>query len=177
MKKILCIVCLILAFFLVYFLQSNFFTWFTIATVQPNLFIIFILFIGLFAGRKIGAVLGLLFGIYIDLLVGRVIGISGVMLGAIGLLGEYLEKNFSKESRVTIMLMVIGCTMIYEIGNYLFNIIRLGVSFEPFGFIKILMIEVFYNTILVIILYPLLQKVGYYLENTFKTKNILTRYF
>lgn len=177
MKRVLCIVCLIFTFFVIYFLQANFFSWFTIAKVQPNLFIIFVLFIGLFAGRKIGAILGLIFGIYLDLLIGRVIGISGIMLGIVGLFGEYLEKNFSKESRVTIMLMVIGSTIIYEMGNYLFQMIRLSTSFEIFSFIKILLIEAAYNSILVIILYPLLQKVGYYLENTFKVKNILTRYF
>lgn len=173
----LSIIWIIVTFFVIYFLQENFFNWFTIAGIKPNLFVIFILFIGLFAGKKIGAILGLIFGIYLDLLLGRAIGVSGIMLGLIGLLGEYFDKNFSKESRVTIMLMVIGSTIIYELGSYLFHIMSLGLNFEIWGFSKILLIEVIYNSILVIILYPLLQKAGYYLENTFKVKNILTRYF
>lgn len=177
MKKALSIIWIIVTFFVIYFLQENFFNWFTIAGIKPNLFVIFILFIGLFAGKKIGAILGLIFGIYLDLLLGRAIGVSGIMLGLIGLLGEYFDKNFSKESRVTIMLMVIGSTIIYELGSYLFHIMSLGLNFEIWGFSKILLIEVIYNSILVIILYPLLQKAGYYLENTFKVKNILTRYF
>lgn len=177
MKKTLSIIGIIVMFFIIYFLQENFFNWFTIAGIKPNLFVIFILFIGLFAGKKIGAILGLIFGVYLDLLLGRTIGVSGIMLGLIGLLGEYFDKNFSKESRVTIMLMIIGSTIIYELGSYVFHIINLGLNFEMWSFGKILLVEVIYNSILVIILYPILQKAGYYLENTFKVKNILTRYF
>ena len=177
MKKTIAIILLILSFFIIYFLQSNFFTWFTIAGVQPNLFILFILFIGLFAGKKLGLVLGIILGLYIDIIIGRQIGITGIMLGIVGLIGEYLDKNFSKESRVTIMLMLAGCTVIYEVGCYIFNIITLSINLEILYFIKILCIEVIYNLILVIIFYPLLQKLGHALEETFKTKNILTRYF
>lgn len=177
MKKVFAIICLIIAFLLIYFLQADFFSWFTIAGIKPNLFIIFILFIGLFSGKKIGVFLGLIFGIFLDLLVGRTVGISSILFAIVGLLGEYFDKNFSKESRVTIMLMVFGCTIFYEIANYIFYLFRLNISFEPYSFAKILLVEALYNMIIVIIVYPIIQKAGYALENTFKVKNILTRYF
>lgn len=177
MKKVLAIICLILTFFIVYFLQANFFSWFTIAGVMPNLFVIFILFIGLFAGKRMGITFGFIFGTYIDLLIGRTIGISGIFLAVVGFLGEYLDKNFSKESRITIMLMVMGSTILYEIGEYIYYIFRLGVPLQVYQFIKTLLIEVIYNAIIVVIIYPIIQKAGYALENTFKVKKILTRYF
>ena len=177
LRKVLAVILLILIFFVIYFLQSNFFTWFTIGGVQPNLFVIYILIIGLFAGKKIGIVLGIIFGFYIDLIIGRQIGISGIMIGIVGLIGELLDKNFSKESRLTIMLMIAGCTAVYEIGCYTFNAMTLEISFEILPFIKILLIEIMYNLIITIIIYPLIQKTGHALEDTFKTKKILTRYF
>lgn len=177
MKKFLSIICLILAFFVIYFLQANFFTWFTISGVMPNLFIVLVLFIGLFIGKKLGLVFGLLFGIYLDLLLGKSVGISGIMLGIVGLLGEYMEKNFSKESRVTIILMVAGSTVIYEIGCYIFQILKWNILIEIIPFIRTLIIEVIFNIALVIILYPIIQKAGYYLENLFKKRTVLTRYF
>lgn len=177
MKKIIATICLIITFFILYFLQANFFTWFTISGVMPNLFVIFILFISLFTGKKMGIALGFIFGIYLDLLVGRAIGISGITLAIIGFLGEYLDKNFSKESRITIMLMVSGVTIFYELIVYVFYIIKLGMSAQIFEFIKILIIEVIYNSIIVAIIYPIIQKAGNVLENIFKSKNILTRYF
>ena len=148
MNKMLAIICLILAFFLIYFLQSNFFTWFTMAGIMPNLYIIFILFIGLFARKKIGLILGVVFGLYLDIVLGKTVGTSSLFLGVIGILGEILSKNFSKDSRFTIMLMVIGSTIIYESMAYALNIIRTDAVLEIFSFIKILIIETFFNSII-----------------------------
>lgn len=144
---------------------------------MPNLFILYILFIGLFVGKKLGAVFGILFGIYLDILIGQSIGITGVMLGIIGLLAEYFDKNFSKESRVTIMLMVIGTTILYEVGVYSFDVVKYSFPFEIKEFASILTIEVIFNTLLTIILYPIFQKLGYKVEEVFKSKRVLTRYF
>lgn len=177
MKKILSILGIIFTFFIFYFLQANFFTWFTIGGIMPNLFVILVLFIGLFIGKKLGFVFGLLFGIMIDFFIGKSIGISGIMLAMIGLVAEYIDKNFSKDSRLTMMMMIAGGTAIYEIGEYAFQIIKWGANLELIAFAKILIIEVIFNVIITIILYPLIQKAGDYLENLFKNKTVLTRYF
>ena len=124
MRKTLSIIILIISFFIIYFLQADLFTYFTIAGIKPNLFVVFVLFIGLFAGKKLGLVLGIIFGLFLDIVIGRQIGISGIMLGAIGLIGEYFDKSFSKESRITIILMIMGSTIIYEIGCYVYAKIR-----------------------------------------------------
>lgn len=62
-------------------------------------------------------------------------------------------------------------------GNYAIMIIFQDVALEIIPFIKIVAIEILYNSILVIILYPIMQKVGYNIEEIFKGSNILTRYF
>ena len=177
MKKVIAIALLIVSFLIIYFIQANFFNWFTIAGLKPNLFVIYILFVGLFAGKKLGLVLGIILGFFIDIVIGRQIGISGIMLGIIGLIGEYLDKSFSKESRITIMLMIAGSTIIYEVGSYIFNILVLDITPEIINFVKILLIETIYNLLITIVIYGLFQRAGHVLEDTFKTKNILTRYF
>ena len=73
--------------------------------------------------------------------------------------------------------MVLGATFVYELGKYMFNILLFKLDVELLQFIKILMIELVYQALLTIILYPLMKKVGYYIENVFKGNNILTRYF
>ncbi len=57
MKKALTIIILCIVFILIYLLELNFFSWFTIAGVKPNLYIIFVLFIGLYSGKIPGAIL------------------------------------------------------------------------------------------------------------------------
>lgn len=60
MKKAISILLMFIAFLIIYFLQVNFFTWFNIAGVMPNLFVVLILVIGLFAGKYAGISTGLL---------------------------------------------------------------------------------------------------------------------
>lgn len=177
MKKTIAIIILIISFLIIYFLQANFFSWFTIAGIKPNLFIIFVLFVSLFAGMKVGIPFGMISGAFLDIIIGKNIGINTIMLGIIGGIGGYFDKNFSKESRITIMLMVIGSSFLFEIGNYFLQVVQLSIYVEIVTFIKIVLIEVLYNTLITIILYPIIQKLGYKMEQIFKEQKILTRYF
>ncbi len=144
---------------------------------MPNLFIVFVLFIGLFSSKTVGTVYGVAIGLMLDLLLGQQVGINAVTLGLIGFLAGIFDKNFSKDSRMTIMLMVLGSTIVVESLNYLLNYMFLSINVEIISFLKILLIEIIYNLILTIIIYPLIQKAGYYIENEYKGNKILTRYF
>ena len=177
MRKTAIAICLILIFFVVFFLQVNIFSSFTIAGISPNLIVIYVLCIGLFANQFFGISLGVLFGLILDFVYGKVIGTSAVMLCVIGYLGSYLEKNFSKENKLTIIMMVAGATIIYEFGLYFLNSLILEFDREYFAFLKIVLLETLYNILLSIIFYPLIQKTGYLVDRTYKKNNILTRYF
>ena len=177
MKKTFINIGLIIAAFFIYFLQCNFFNWFTIAGIMPNLFVILVLFIGLFANRMMGTIYGIVIGLVLDFVIGTRVGIYAVCLGGVGFLSTAFDKNFSKDSRMTIMFMVLGSTIVFEIGSYFLNYIFVGRQLELFNFIKILSIEAIYNLLIAIIIYPLIQKAGYYIENEYNGNKILTRYF
>ena len=177
MKKTIINIFLIITAIIIYYLQSNFFMWFNIAGIKPNLFVILALFVGLFSNRTMGTAYGVGIGILIDILIGKIVGIYAISLGIIGYIAALFDKNFSKDSRMTIIFMVAGSTIIFEIINYLLNYMVFGTNVEIINFIIILAIEVIYNIILTIILYSLIQKFGYYIENEYKGNKILTRYF
>ena len=80
-KRIVINLLFIVTFIIIYFLQSNLFTWFKIAGVMPNLFVIFVLFIGLYANKFMGPMYGVCFGLLIDFFIGKKIGITAIMLG------------------------------------------------------------------------------------------------
>ena len=177
MNKARSILIILLLFIVTYFLQINIFSWFNIAGIMPNLFVILVLFIGLFVGEKIGVISGLLFGLILDLLLGKTVGFSSTLLAIIGYLGEYFDKNFSKDSRITIIIISMISTILYEIGMYIVNIVKFKANIEIPTFILTLLIENLFNTLLLIIIYPLMKKLGYYLEESFKKRNFQTRYF
>ncbi len=91
--------------------------------------------------------------------------------------GGYLEKSLSKDSKITMILLSIGATVGTEIFIYFYKGLMLSSNIEILAFLKILLIEVIYNGILTIILYPLMQKLGYKMEHIFKNPQVLTRYF
>ena len=161
----------------IYLLQANFFSWFSISGIMPNLFVIFILFIGLFGNKTMGTIYGIVIGLLLDLILGTKIGINMVGLGLIGFLATLFDKNFSKDSRMTIMVMVVVATIIFEVISYLIRYVWVVINLEIINFIKILVIEIIYNVIITIIIYPLIQKFGYIIENEYKGNKILTRYF
>jgi len=177
MRKAGIVICFVLIFIIIYLLQANLFSWFNISGVKPNLFVILILTIGLFAGKSIGTAFGTFFGFFLDLLMEKSIGISITMLGTVGFIGGYLSKNFSKDSRITILTMIAITTFIYEIGiiflNFVINHAQIGLWYLT----KTLIIEIIYNSIISIIIYPLIIKFGYIIEETFRTNKMFTRYF
>ena len=75
------------------------------------------------------------------------------------------------------MILVAIGTVSYELFIYLYRAMIYSSNLELLLFAKILLIEVAYNTLLTIIIYPLMRRLGYVLEDIFKREQILTRYF
>ena len=177
MRKALIIIGLILLFIIIYLLQANFFMWFNLAGVKPNLFVILVLTIGLFGGKELGTILGISFGLILDFFISKSIGLSAIMLGTIGFMGGILDKSFSKNSRITMITMIGISTIIYEMGIIIFNYIINESQIEIIYLIKTLMVELIYNTIITIIIYPIIINIGNKIEENFKGNKILTKYF
>ena len=177
MKKILSIILIFITFLFIYFLQSNFFSWFNIAGIKPNLFIVMALFIGLFIGKIYGCSIGIVLGLILDLFIGKSIGLNAIILGLSGLMGGLLTKNFSKDSRITIILMSALTTFLCELIYYIFEMILFKISLEIGCFIKIILIEILFNSMIIIIIYPIIEKFGTILEKIFTENKILTKYY
>lgn len=121
--------------------------------------------------------IGITFGIFIDIWIGKILGLTSIALALIGIISGLLDKTFSKDNRLIVLLMGTICTIIYEIVLYFMQYIVIGINIEILQFIKILLIEVIYNIIIIIILYPIIKNIGYEIENEIKGDKILTRYF
>ena len=134
------------------------------------------LIVGLYADKSVGIIMGILLGILLDLNSGRVIGITSILFVLNIIFAKILDRNFTKDNRMTIMCMVALDTLLFETLLYFFYIIKLFGKLEIMPFIKILCVEIVFNILITIIIYPLIQKLGKYLENCFNKKNNITKY-
>ena len=177
MKKFFIHVSLIVTFIVIYLLQTIFFSHFTIAGVMPNVFVILMLYIGLYMGRTMGVIYGIIYGIFLDIWIGKSIGLTSIALAIIGLISGIFDKTLSKDNRMTVLLMGIACTIIYETILYMMQYMAFEINLEILSFIKILLVEVVYNMLLIIVLYPAMSRTGYEIEDEIKGNRILTKYF
>ena len=75
------------------------------------------------------------------------------------------------------MVMAAGATFACELISYILQIILFSLSIEIFTFIKIILIEILFNSMIIIIIYPIIEKAGILLERIFTEDKVLTRYY
>lgn len=165
---------LIFVFILIYFLQACVFSNITIAGVKPNLFVIFILIIGLFGNNTLSLLFSVICGIWIDSIYGEVIGITPAMFCLIGFMATWFDSLWSKDEKISIVIMVIIATFIFEFGSYFLRSVIFDFEMELLAFFKILAIEELYNVLLTIIFFGLIKKLGYSMERKLKRSNMYT---
>lgn len=165
---------LAVAFIIIYFLQANVFSNLTIAGVKPNLFVIFILFIGLFGNNFLSLLFGIVCGIFLDSLYSEVIGITSAMFCLIGFVATWFDSLWSKDEKISIVIMVFIATFVFEFGSYFLNSVVLEFEMEIRPFFKILALEELYNVLLTIILFGIIKKIGYIMERKLKRTNMYT---
>ena len=73
--------------------------------------------------------------------------------------------------------MVVVTTFLYEFVMYIINSVIFSYVWEMKAFFIKIIIEMIYNAIITIILYPMMQKTGYRIQDMFKQNKILTRYY
>lgn len=177
MKKFLAIVYIVIVFLIIYLIQSNFFSWFNILEVKPNLFIIFALILGLFLGREYGFFFGIIFGLLLDIFCSNMIGINAITLGVVGFLAGILEKNFSREHKFTLLFITTILTFLGELIKYILILSTKQATVQIVAFGRILLIEIIYNILLAIIIYPAIVKFGEKLSSVLITSKKQIKYF
>ncbi len=165
---------LFLIFQIIYFLQANIFPNITIAGVMPNLFVIFILVIGLYGNNFLSLLFGIICGLWIDLLYGEVIGVTSAMLCLIGFVATWFDTLWSKDEKISIIIMVLLSTLIFEFGSYFIKSVILEFEMEIKTFFKIIFFEELYNVLLTIIFFGMIKKFGYIMERRLKRNNMFT---
>lgn len=163
---------LLLVFGVLYFFQTNIFPLIPISGITPNLFVIFILVIGLFGNNFLALLFGIIVGSFIDLTYNEMIGITPAMFCFIGFIATWFDSLWSKDEKISIIIMVALSTLFFEFGSYFIKSILIDFDLEIKYFFKILFWEEIYNILLTIIFFGMIKKLGYMMERKLKRNNM-----
>lgn len=94
------------------------------------------------------------------------------MLCLIGFIATWFDSLWSKDEKISIIIMVFLSTFIFEFGSYFIKSIVLDFEFEVIVFLKMLVWEEIYNILLTIIFFSLIKKIGYMMERKLKRSNM-----
>jgi len=75
------------------------------------------------------------------------------------------------------MVMGVATTLVCELISYIYQMILFNLSIEILAFTKIILIEMLFNSLIIIIIYPIIEKSGVLLERMFTQDKVLTRYY
>lgn len=155
------------------FLQANLLEVIPLNGTSANMGIILVASLGLICGKFVGGVTGAVYGLIYDIAFGRAIGIYTGMYILVGLVSGTLNKNFSKDNKVSMILLISIITAIFEAVLYLFFILFRNYDFELQGFVFITIKEILYNTILILMLYKFLIWFGEMINKSKKSYYLL----
>ncbi|HSH36013.1 rod shape-determining protein MreD [Schnuerera sp.] len=142
-----------------FILQSTIFQYFKIFEVVPNTSLVIIVVIALLKGKKTASIMGLLAGLLQDIIFSSVIGINGFIYFFVGYLVGMAENRLSKDNILIPFIMTIFSTIFYHLVHNLFMFfLSYNINFLVF-FKNVIIIEIFYNSLISIILYKWFSKV------------------
>lgn len=127
--------------------------------IKPNLFLVYAVVYALMCEKKEAATVGAVFGLALDILAGRFLGVHAVLMLITGFFTAYLcETVLSRENILIALVITLLFSIVYESIYYVFTFsilknIKIGNVFATVTFG-----ESVYNTLVSVLLYPPIKR-------------------
>lgn len=140
-------------------IQTTILKHFSILGVTPNIVLIIIVSYSIFKGKFKGAFLGIFLGLLQDIIISSTLGINALIYFLIGYTVGIFNDIVFKDNPFTSIVFVSLSTFFYHtiLFIFMFFIFNGGINFT-FIFRRIILIEVFYNSIISILVFKVFQK-------------------
>lgn len=168
MKKIVMIVIMFIVICISIWFQMFFLNSIPLIGITANIGIVLIAGLGLISGEFVGGISGIIYGLLIDILFGRSIGVYTFLYAISGVISGKLNNNFSKGNKISMVMIILICTLFFETIAYFLNIVlnRFEVNIQVL--FTTLILESIYNILLTVIFFNPIAFLGNLLN---KTKN------
>lgn len=147
-----------------YVLQLTLVSEIQIFGVQANLLLIVTCAIAFLFGAIDGGLVGIIFGLLLDLYQGRAIGLSALIFMYLGVFIGGFNKKFFKDNYLILLILTVFATITYETALYIFSIFAYSQSFMLLYLLKNLFLVTVINILFGAAVYPILLKINIGLE-------------
>ena len=140
-------------------LQPTVMRWIEIFGTSPNIFLIFVIAAALICGKKAGAVCGLVFGLTLDMLVGRMIGVNALIFLYAGFfVGILCERFISGPGSLTAAVIIFAMSLLGGIVYYIaYSMVWGDIGFWGALF-RVVLPEALYTGVLGLLLFVPIRK-------------------
>ena len=153
MKKFLVGLTVFIIIVLSILIQINLLNIIPLAGVSANIGIILVAGIGLMCGRTFGGSIGAVYGLIIDIIFGKSLGLYLFLYMLTGYACGKIGRGVSRENKTTLVVVIGAVTILFEGLAYICGIIFYNYDFSILPIIGIIIKEVIYNIILTMILF------------------------
>ena len=161
-------ICMAIAIFFIAIVQCLLFQIFEIASIKPNLLLIFTVSFALMRGRRSGLLTGFFCGLTLDLLFPGQLGFQALIYMWIGFFCGFGYRIFYDDDIKTPVMLVCLADLAYGIYQYLFTFLLRGRIHFLFYLRRIILPEMLYTLILTIVFYRLIYRFNKLLSRTDK---------
>ncbi len=160
MKKFLMIMITFVTIGISIFFQMFFLNSFPLLGITANFGIVLVAGLGLVSGNLMGGLVGSVYGILVDICYGRGVGLYTLLYACVGILAGYLNNHFSKGNKISMIMLILLNTILFETIVYLWNVFFNQFEFDGKTCFMMLILESAYNMFLTILFFKPIASLG-----------------
>lgn len=147
----------IIIFLVAFFMQGTILNLFSVYGTTPNLILCLVVIFSFLYEDNNGLILGVVFGLLTDLCMTHYMGATAFCLLVVSLLVSLLRENINKENIISIIIVSIGSTVIFNLIYFVINMC-FGSIYSITYWLKLQPLYIIYNSAIVLILYLIFIK-------------------
>jgi rod shape-determining protein MreD len=153
------------------FLQSTLLEYTEIFSVRPNLMIVLMVITALLRSPFESMIMAIGFGLCMDMLMGKTLGWYGLLFFFTALPISLINEKIYRDKFIVLVTFTFASTVIIETFFYLILFLFRGYSDLPYVFVRTVLPEGLYNSILVLPLFKPISRVYSILDTVDRRRN------
>ena len=156
------------------FCQSTLLEYLEIFNIRPNILIVLMVIVSLLRGTVESAAMSLLFGLTMDILMGKTLGWYALIFFLISIPISMINEKLYRENFLVLVKFAFYATIIIETMFFLIMFMFRGYRYLPFLFGTVIVPEAIYNSILILPLFKPVSKAYNLLDSVDRRRNRLS---